>query len=161
MQLPRLQSKVFSIKSDLKVTLPVDIKLIFYELIYKFVCKFVSENKDIEWADKKLVQLMQGYNYIFLAPGGQFKSLSRIEKYGEKLIIENINTHQTTEKNILDYKAIRLGLDEKNVHKVNEKKIEDENRKLELVDFVFSPIQLVTESLISAECNHQKIINNS
>jgi len=75
----------------------------------------------------------------------------------------SIDTYRTIKsansKAILDAEYHRLGI--KPDHGIDEKSIAMENAKLELVDYVFSPSNEVTKSLLMADVPSEKIIQSS
>lgn len=161
MQFKGLHSKIFSIKSEFHGTSSFDIELISNLLIYKLVLKFMDQRKVQRWANKKFIELMKNYEYAFLAPGVDYEVFVELKSLGKKIIIENINTHQNFGKEILEYEANRIGLQTDEVHQITEQNIDNENKKLQLIDLVFSPSELVTRSLTNAGVDPAKIINSS
>lgn len=95
----------------------------------------------------------------YLWPGASMGVYRVAKEKGCVIVTENINTHTATSKQILDREYARLGLPP--AHSVDAKMIADEDAKLALADYVFSPSPEVSRSLREARVPEQKIIESS
>jgi glycosyltransferase involved in cell wall biosynthesis len=109
--------------------------------------------KFVQW--RYALSLRDGMvSYIW--PGVSTQIFEQARSAGCIVVTENINTHQAASKAILDSEYRRLGLIPH--HGIDEERVAEEDAKLKLVDFVFSPSVEVTTSLISANVPLEKII---
>ena len=134
-----------------RLSLPLWAKPLGYKLIPVDLWE-----KYTEW---RYQRSFKGQQIAYLWPLTSIDTYRFAKFEGHILLTENINTHQATSKKILDAEYTRLGL--KPVHGIDEKRICDENAKLELVDYVFSPSEEVSKSLLDANVPHEKIIRTS
>lgn len=98
-------------------------------------------------------------NVAYIWPGSSVDVYRIASEKGCVLVTENINTHTATSKQILDREYARLGLPP--AHSVSTRMVADENAKLALVDYVFSPSPEVSRSLREAQVPETKIIESS
>jgi glycosyltransferase involved in cell wall biosynthesis len=134
-----------------RLSLPIWAKPLGYKLIPADLWE-----KYTEW---RYQRSFKGQQIAYLWPLTSIDIYRFAKSEGHILLTENINTHQTTSKKILDAEYGRLGL--KPAHGIDEKRIFDENAKLELVDYVFSPSEEVSKSLLDANVPREKIIRTS
>ncbi len=111
------------------------------------------------YTERRYLSSLESQDLAYVWPGTSLETYRAIKSSGHILITENVNTHQATSKEILDEEWHRLGLTPG--HGINEKSIADENEKLELIDYVFSPSIEVTRSLIRAAVPREAIIQSS
>ncbi len=121
--------------------------------------KLVPDDFWKKYTEWRYQQSFKGQQIAYLWPGTSIDTYRFAKAEGHILLTENINTHQTTGKSILDDEYSRLDLAP--VHGIEEKNISDENAKLELVDYVFSPSDAVSKSLLNANIPQEKIIRTS
>ncbi|WP_283744062.1 glycosyltransferase family 4 protein [Sideroxydans sp. CL21] len=121
--------------------------------------KLISDDLWEKYTEWRYRHSFKGQQIAYLWPGTSIDTYRFAKSKGHILLTENINTHQATSKKILDAEYSRLGL--KPAHGIDEERICDENAKLELVDYVFSPSEEVSKSLLNANIPHEKIIRTS
>lgn len=92
----------------------------------------------------------------YIWPGTQLATFQKAKLKGCVVVAENINTHQSASRRILDQEYKRLGLVP--THGISEQNGAVESEKLEYVDYVFSPSPAVTQSLMDANIGLEKII---
>ncbi len=138
-------------KPFFRLTVPLWAKPLGYRLFSGDTLK-----KYTEW---RYLRSYQDSDIAYLWPGTPIDIYRAIKSRGGILITENVNTHQATSKQILDTEYQRLGLMPD--HSINETSIADESAKLELVDYVFSPSNEVTKSLLDADVPNNKILPTS
>ncbi len=102
---------------------------------------------------------MKDQDIAYFWPGASLDTFKVAKSAGRILLTENINTHQATSKQILDAEYFRLGIHPN--HGIDEKRIDDEDAKLALIDYVFSPSDEVSQSLLDAKVPREKIIATS
>lgn len=112
--------------------------------------------KYLEWRYCK--QLRAG-NVAYIWPGSSRDVFRTAKRKGCIVVTENINTHPAASKAILDREYVRLGLPPN--HPVSVEIIADENAKLALADYVFSPSPEVSRSLRNVNVPEEKIIDSS
>ena len=121
--------------------------------------RFLTEdflNTAIEWKFRVGFK-KNSIGYVW--PGTSLATVKKLKKQGYVLCLESINTHQSTSNIILDKEYRRLGLNVE--HGINANEISDEESILELVDYVFSPSDEVSKSLLNANVPAKKIISTS
>ena len=121
--------------------------------------KLFSEDTWKKYTEWRYLRSLQDGDLAYLWPGTSIDTYRAIKSSGHVLLTENVNTHQATCKKILDAEYQRLGLIPD--HGIGERRIAEEFKRLELVDYVFSPSPEVTKSLLSAEVPNEKIIQTS
>lgn len=158
MRTENVDVKLFCVSADNDVrrpfhrlALPLWAKSLGYKLIPSDAWKRYTE-----W---RYQHLIKDKEIAYLWPSTSLETYRIVKSAGHILLTENINTHQATSKEILDAEYQRLGL--KPDHGIDEISICDESAKLELVDFVFSPSEEVSKSLLNAKVPGEKIIRTS
>lgn len=96
---------------------------------------------------------------IYLWPGASMALFRKIKKRGNVIVIENINCHQETSKEILDYESKRVNLS--NTHLITDGSIRDEVERLNYSSYIFSPSALVSQSLLESGVATEKILESS
>lgn len=125
-----------------------------------FAYRFFSENQLKSFTEFRFLQKLDGDELIYL--WGQCASIDICKKLhdrGHQIIVENLNTHRSTSKAILDAEYFRLGLQA--THGITSKKVDEEIAVLELVDFNFSCSPEVKKSLIKANISDASILDTS
>lgn len=135
----------------LKTTIPP----LIIKVLYKFGALNVIHNIS-EWLF--FLKIKKG-DVVYLWPGFSIDLLRKIKNKGNIVVIENINCHQKTSRQILDREAQRLNV--KRAHIIDQLKVDNETESLELCDYVFSPSPSVTQSLLDAEVTAEKILESS
>jgi glycosyltransferase involved in cell wall biosynthesis len=110
----------------------------------------------IEWRYRRAIA-KGGVAYIW--PNASMKVFEQARIMGKTIVTEKINTHQSTSRVILDTEYRRLGLAPS--HGLDEVGSADEDAKLRIVDFVFSPSEEVTKSLLQSGVPMNKVIGTS
>ncbi len=98
----------------------------------------------------------KSYDAGFIWPGTSVDLFRKTKDLDKKIIIENINCHQATSQKILNDEFKRLNITPD--HTITDNAIRDENEKLKYTDYVFSPSQLVTKSLLDAGVQSNQIL---
>lgn len=109
--------------------------------------------------ESRYLRHLKAGDIAYIWPGASAEVYRIAQEKGCVLVTENINTHTATSKQILDQEYARLGLPP--AHSVDAGMIADENAKLALVDYVFSPSPEVSRSLCAAGVPEAGIIESS
>jgi len=142
-----------SIKSEvIKKTVFPFITRILYKIFSAHQVRYISE-----WL---FFMKIKGNDIIYLWPGASMRLIKKIKAKGNILIIENINCHQKISKQILDKEAKRINITE-SYCSISQAKIDNEFELLGLCDYIFSPSQLVTKSLLDSGVISEKILESS
>jgi len=149
---------IFSIQSEYSKESP-HIKEAFSKGLYKFLAKICSSEILSKIADSIFLKRMQHYDVAYLWPGCSIDVYRRLKQKQKKIVIESVNCHQQVAKDILDKESILLG--GLSTHNITDADIEEENAKLDMADFIFSPSPQVTASLTSMQVDKRKIIETS
>jgi glycosyltransferase involved in cell wall biosynthesis len=132
----------------MRMTVPLWARSIGYRLFSsEFLCSLTARN---------FVSSLTGNDIAYIWPGTQIATFRKAKAIGSPVIAENINTHQTTSKRILDAEYSRLGMEPAHGITVEDGAIESD--KLKYSDYVFSPSPGVTDSLLEAGVAEEKII---
>lgn len=151
-----IQSDIFSIHSDL-ADQSNNVKQAFKsKLIYKIFLKFCNRKQLQHITEYKFRRLAKHYDVIYLWSGASLALYQYLKKIGKIIIVENINCHQNSARKILENEGKRLGIEK--IHAITDADIEDENSKLALADFIFSPSAQVSDSLLAEGISEDKII---
>ncbi len=121
--------------------------------------RLVSVSQLQSIAEWRFNRSLDGSEVVYLWPRTSAKVFQKLKERGHIILAENINTHQETSKAILDEEFARLGLTPS--HGINKARIDDENLKLSIADFVYSPGPLVTSSLLASGLAEGKILESS
>ncbi len=150
--------KLFCISGDKSIrkslhrfALPLWSKPIAYRLL--------SNRLRIKYTEWRYQCSLSDQDIAYLWAGTSIETYRIARSANRILLTESINTHQSTSKAILDAEYHRLGISPD--HGIDEKLIYEENAKLELVDYVFSPSDEVSKSLLEAKVPREKIIRTS
>tara|TARA_R110002111_G_scaffold262670_1_gene339983 strand:- start:800 stop:1945 length:1146 start_codon:yes stop_codon:yes gene_type:complete len=125
----------------------------------KIFYKLLSEKALMKATENFYLNQLQPNDIAYLWPSCSLALFKEVKDRGNTLVMESINCHQNDCKSILDKEYAKLGLDFK--AQINEDNILDENTKLALCDYVFSPSPLVSKSLIKNNVPERKIIQTS
>jgi glycosyltransferase involved in cell wall biosynthesis len=134
-----------------KALIPQPLKKVSYSLFSEKTIKKATEAFFLK-------HLRHG-DIAYLWPGCSYELFQEVKKRGNLLLMESINCHQKTCQTILDLESTKLNLT--NTHNINDENILDENSKLKLSDFVFSPNPIVSQSLLENGVSTTKIIDSS
>lgn len=121
--------------------------------------RLFSDDSLKRYTERRYLRSFKKQQIAYLWPGTSLETYRALKATGHILVTENVNTHQATGKRIMDAEYRRLGLTP--AHGIDESRIADENSKLELIDYVFSPGSEVTRSLLDAGVPDKKIIRTS
>jgi glycosyltransferase involved in cell wall biosynthesis len=121
--------------------------------------KLITPGSWVKFTEWRYQHSFKGRQIAYLWPSTSIQTYKFAKSAGHILLTENINTHQATSKQILDAEYSRLGL--KPDHGIREENVIDENAKLKLADYVFSPSEEVSKSLLKANFPGKKIIRTS
>lgn len=152
-------SDMFSIHSEMANQSPHVKQAFNSKITYKLAAKLMGNKWVTRYTENKFRRLVKQYDVAYLWPGCSLETYKYLKAIGKKIIIENINCHQGISKKILDNEAKSLGL--KNIHLITNESIDDEDQKLQLADFVYSPSPQVTQSLLDMNVPENKIIESS
>ena len=152
-------SDMFSIHSEMANQSPHVKQAINSKITYKLTAKFIGNQWVTRYTENKFRRLVKQYDVAYLWPGCSLETYRYLKAIGKKIIIENINCHQGISKKILDTEAKSLGL--RNIHLITDESIADEDQKLMLADYVFSPSPQVTMSLLEMNVPKNKIVESS
>lgn len=121
--------------------------------------KLITPDLWVKYTEWRYQHSFKDQDIAYVWPGTSINTFKGIKSKGNIIVTENINTHQATSKKILDAEYLRLGLIPD--HGIDNRAIDDECAKLELVDFVFSPSVEVSKSLKKANVPLEKILQAS
>ena len=152
------EADVFSITSEFSGESP-HVKSFISNFSYRFLSKVFSEKLILKYAHSRFLKKASNYDIAYLWPGSPISLFKKLKQQNKLIVVDAVNSHERTAKDILDKESQRLGGLE--VHSITEAKVDDETNKLLLADFVFSPSPEVTESLISNNVHKNKIIETS
>lgn len=152
-------SDIFSMRSDL-IHQSDKIKQAFNnDFLYKLATKFLNDKHLSAVTENEFKKLLPNYDIVYLWPACSVDSYRYAKKLGKTIVMESINCHQSVARNILDVEAKALGLSD--IHLITDDSIHDENEKLSLADYVFSPSPQVTQSFLEVGLDDNKIIESS
>lgn len=155
-----IQSDVFSIHSDLVATAPEHVfQFIRSRFLLRFILKFISIRTIIRYTEKAFLKRARLYDVIYLWPGFSIGTIQSLKSQGKIIVLESINCHQQTAKYLLDNEEKKVGITK--THSITDDSIKDEELKLQLADYIFSPSKLVTQSLVDNGVDKKCIIDSS
>lgn len=138
-----------------RIIIPINNKVIF-KLIAKFCPSLFKA-----LFEKKFYALCEHYDVIYMWQSCPLEWYQFAKQKNKIIISEFINCHQNYSKHILDAESRRINMRNNLVHPITQSSIDDENQKIKLCDFIFSPSPSVTESLINNNVSPNKIIDTS
>lgn len=154
-----VESEIFSMRSDL-IHQSDKIKQAFdKDLLYKLATKFLDDKHLSAITENQFQKILPNYDIAYLWPACSITSYRYAKKIGKKVVMESINCHQSFARNILDAEAKTLGLSD--IHLITDDSIQNENEKLSLADYIFSPSPQVTQSFLEVGVDINKIIESS
>lgn len=152
-------SEIFSMRSDL-IYQSDKVKQAFNsDILYKLATKFLDYKHLSAITENQFNKLLPNYDIVYLWPACSVESYRYAKKMGKTIIMESINCHQSFARDILDAEAKKLGLSD--IHLITDESINDENEKLSLADYIFSPSPQVTKSFLEMGIDQNKIIESS
>lgn len=154
-----VKSEIFSMRSDL-IHQSDKIKQAFNsKFFYRFATKFLDDKQLSTFTENHFKKILPNYDIAYLWPACSIDSYRYAKSIGKKVVMESINCHQSVSKNILDLEAKKLGISD--IHLITDASIQDENEKIALADYIFSPSPQVTQSFLKMGVNGNKIIETS
>lgn len=121
--------------------------------------RLLSDTQIKKITEFRFSHTLKASDLVYLWPAVSLALYENLHVRGHKLIMETVNTHQSTSKAILDAEYARLGLAP--THGITSEDAAEESAKLELVDFIFSCSPEVTTSLMAANVPPGKILETS
>ncbi|MGJ0490493.1 glycosyltransferase family 4 protein [Methylobacter sp.] len=153
-----LNVEVMGISSDKEISSPFYTNTIS-PTINPIAYRLFSGEKLQRLCEYRFLKKLRDDDIAYLWPGTSINLIEKIKRQGNKIVVENINCHQFISRQILDSEYRKLDL--KPSHTITDDSIQDEFRKLELSDYVFSPSPAVSESLLSSGIANEKILQTS
>ena len=111
------------------------------------------------WTELRFVGQAAAGDIAYLWPGVSLGTYRKLRQRGCTIVVERINCHRRTARRALDEAYRRCGMAP--AHGLTDTAIDEETRKLDCADFIFSPSPLVAESLRDAGVGDAKIIPTS
>lgn len=158
MQQAGVDVNLFSVSSNKHISTSIN-NVVLPHIIERFGYKLFSNQTLINYCQKKFLASFKDGDIGYLWPSSLPNATRATRDKTQTLILENINTHQTVSKAILDREFKRLCLEP--VHNVTDEKIILENESMALADYIFSPSTEVTQSLLKVNVSPSKIIETS
>lgn len=124
-------------------------------LVYKLNIK----NQPRLLAEKKFIKSEMSVPIVYLWAGLSLEVFERFHKNGTKIIIERINCHRATSREILKNAEKMWGIHSEN--QISDEDIATENRKLALADTVFCPSPMVKNSMLDNGVSPEKLLSTS
>jgi len=121
--------------------------------------KLLSENKWSEYTEKRYLRSLKNQDIAYIWNNTTLNTYKKVKESGNVIVTECVNTLRTFSKKILDEEYQRIGLTPE--HSIDENSVAYEFAQLDLVDYIFSPSQGVTDSLLGASIPEEKIIQTS
>jgi glycosyltransferase involved in cell wall biosynthesis len=153
-----IDADIYSLSSTFFGTDP-HVKRISHPLIVKILDKVLSKKRFHAVIEAIFFQKAKHYDVAYLWPGCSTNLIKKLRALGKVIILEAVNSHRRYSKELLDRESDNLGGIQ--THIITEQKIRNEDERLGLCDFVFSPSNEVTKSLIASQIAEKKIINVS
>lgn len=148
------------VSSSIDTTLPTtNQKSCFSKYIKKIAYRSLSDTFIAKLTEKYFLAKLRQTDIVYLWPSCSLQLFEAVKSRGNLIIMETINCHQATSKMILETESKNFDIPLH--HKITEQAIHDENKKLALCDYVFSPSPLVKQSLLDNGVAPQKIISSS
>lgn len=111
------------------------------------------------WTEWQFKRSMETGNVAYLWPNVSLETYRQLKEQGFKIVMERINCHRSTAKNILDEAYLRQGWPVN--HNITNEASNEETAKLVYADYVFSPSPMVAKSLLDVGVSEQKILPTS
>ena len=121
--------------------------------------RLLSEAKWEKFTEWRYMHSLKKGDVAYIWDPTSIEASRIVKSAGHTVITECVNTHQATSKMILDAEYQRLGL--KPTHGIDDTAIAKERSKHNLADYIFSPSDEVTKSLLDAHVPSEKIIRSS
>ncbi|MEG4595504.1 glycosyltransferase family 4 protein [Microcoleus sp. F6_B6] len=107
-------------------------------------------------AEKRFLKDIKNFDVAYLWPGISLDTVKSVNKQSKPIFWERVNNCQREAKSILDDAYSRLELQPQ--HDITPEKIQIEEQKLKVVDFLFCPSPIVVKSFQEAGVSEEKLI---
>lgn len=143
---------------DREITEPI-IKSVFPSFFNPLIHRAFRPALLVSLAAQHFLSQIKRSDIVYLWPGTPLSLYRSIRGRGIPIIMERVNTHRQTAKEILDveYSSLKLTPD----YIVTAESIKEETEKLISSDYVFSPSPHVTESLVRVGISSSKILQST
>ncbi|NEX13032.1 MAG: glycosyl transferase family 1 [Prosthecochloris sp.] len=125
----------------------------------KLVYKLSDANQPTTIAEQFFLKHEKNAPYVYLWAGLSFEIFEAFHTRGAKIIIERINCHRQTARNVLQQAADQWNIAVHNP--ITEEDVVAESRKLDLVDSVFCPSPMVRASMLENRVPETKLLSTS
>ncbi|MEG4578366.1 glycosyltransferase family 4 protein [Microcoleus sp. MON1_C5] len=106
--------------------------------------------------EKRFLQDIKNFDAAYLWPGISLDTVRSVNQQSKPIFWERVNSCQRQAKSILDDAYSRLGLEPQ--HAITPEKIQKEDQKLKVVDFLFCPSPIVVKSFQEAGVPEEKLL---
>ncbi|QDU56905.1 glycosyltransferase family 4 protein [Aeoliella mucimassa] len=127
-------------------------------LVNKLIYRFGGDSKQRELSERAHARRVKKYDVCYPWAGFTVNYLERVRQRGAMIVLELFNSHINYAADILAPVYERESQPLPSIYKHG---IEEENRRLELADAVFSPSAFVTKSLLENGVSADKIMEAS
>ena len=125
-----------------------------------FLCRLPRAQNFLETSvERSFLRTLEIGDVAYLWPGVSLETYRRIKERGNVIVTERINCHSRIAKEILDEEFAKIGLPIS--HGITGETVQQEERELELADFIFAPNPLVVDSLLKCGVPRKKILATS
>ncbi|MEG4810736.1 glycosyltransferase family 4 protein [Microcoleus sp. F8-D3] len=107
-------------------------------------------------AEKRFLKDIKNFDVAYLWPGISLDTVKNVNKQSKPIFWERVNNCQREAKSILDDAYSRLELQPQ--HDITPEKIQIEEQKLKVVDFLFCPSPIVVKSFQEAGVSEEKLL---
>ncbi len=125
----------------------------------RLVYRFVRKDQPRRLAESLFAKTSAGMPIVYLWAGLSLDIFKKCKAHGSRIVIERINCHQATARNILNKAYARQRLVFHN--KISDERIAEENEKLSLADAIFCPSPMVRQSMLENDVPQEKLLNVS
>lgn len=109
--------------------------------------------------EQKFLKSEKSASVVYLWAGLSLEIFEQFHKNGTKIIIERINCHNATSREILKKAEQRWGIKPDKI--ISDEIIAIENKKLEMADAVFCPSPMVRSSMLENGVSQEKLLSTS
>ncbi|WP_194065173.1 glycosyltransferase family 4 protein [Tychonema sp. LEGE 07203] len=107
-------------------------------------------------AEKRFLKDIKDFDAAYLWPGISLDVVKSVNNQNKPIFAERVNGLQSQAKRILDDAYSRLGLEPQ--HEITPEKIQIEDQKLKVIDFLFCPSPIVAKSFQEAGVSEDKLL---
>ncbi|MCY7384723.1 MAG: glycosyltransferase family 4 protein [Microcoleus sp. CAN_BIN18] len=128
------------------------------EAIPSFLAKLYYSSHSLPQikAEKRFLKDIKKFDVAYLWPGTSVDTVKSVHNHSKPIFLERVNSYQKQAKSILDDAYSRLGLEPQ--HLITSEKIQNEQEKLKVVDFLFCPSPAVVKSFQEAGVPEEKLL---